>query len=336
LQTSLNDDVNLMSVTVIIVNWNGGTFLDECLAHLSQQSYSPACILVMDNGSTDGSAERAQLVPGVTVHRLGANLGFAVANNRALNTCETDLVALLNPDALPDADWLMRLVSAALAYPDVAFFGSRQMMYGSPTTLDGIGDVYHISGLVWRNGYGRTQCTADDIASEIFSSCACAALYRRDALVRTGGFDEDYFCYVEDIDLGFRLRLAGYTCLYVPDAIVHHVGSASSGGKHSDFSVYHGHRNLVWTFIKNMPGVLFWALLPLHIFLNLVTVACFSVRGQGKVILRAKWDAIKGIPRMWRKRCNIQTSRRASIMDIWRILDKRLSYQGKTTLIDDE
>ncbi len=325
-----------MSVTVIIVNWNGGTFLDDCLARLMRQSLSPARILVMDNGSTDGSAERAQQVPGVTVRMLGANLGFSAANNRALDECGTDLVALLNPDAFPDKDWLMRLVSAARTYPDVAFFGSRQMVHGLHATLDGIGDVYHISGLVWRDGHTRAQCGADDTAGEIFSPCACAALYRRDALIRTGGFDENYFCYVEDIDLGFRLRLAGHTCLYVPDAVVHHVGSASSGGQHSDFSIYHGHRNLVWTFIKNMPGVLFWVLLPLHILLNFVTVIHFSTRGQGKVIWRAKRDAIKGIPEMWRKRRSIQADRHATIADIWRVLDKRLSYQGKATILNDE
>lgn len=317
------------TVTVIVVNWNGGAFLDECLVRLKQQSLLPARILVMDNGSTDGSAERAQQVPGVTVRMLGANLGFAVANNRALDECDTDLVALLNPDAFPDADWLMRLVSAARTFPDVAVFGSRQMVHGLPATLDGIGDIYHISGLVWRDGHSRAQCAADDVGGEIFSPCACAVLYRRDALVRAGGFDEDYFCYVEDIDLGFRLRLAGHICLYVPNAVVHHVGSASSGGQHSDFSVYHGHRNLIWTFIKNMPGVLFWALLPLHVLLNIITVAYFSMRGQGKVIWRAKRDAIKGIPRMWRKRCSIQSNRRATIIDIWRVLDKRLSYWGK-------
>lgn len=317
------------TVTVIVVNWNGGAFLDECLMRLKQQSLLPKRILVMDNGSTDGSAERAQQIPGVTVRMLGANLGFAVANNRALDECDTDLVALLNPDAFPDADWLMRLVFAAHAYPHVAVFGSRQMVYGLPATLDGIGDVYHISGLVWRDGHSRAQCTTDDVAGEIFSSCACAVLYRRDVLVRAGGFDEDYFCYVEDIDLGFRLRLAGHTCLYIPDAVVHHVGSASSGGHHSDFSVYHGHRNLVWTFIKNMPGGLFWALLPLHVLLNIIAVAHFAMHGQGKVIWRAKRDAIKGIPGMWRKRRRIQSSRSATITDIWRVLDKGLGYWGK-------
>jgi GT2 family glycosyltransferase len=91
---------------------------------------------------------------------------------------------------------------------------------------------------------------------EIFSPCAAAALYRRSALLEVGGFDEDFFCYVEDVDLGFRLRLAGYRCLYVPLSVAHHIGSGTTGGKNSDFSVYHGHRNLVWAFVKNMPGVL--------------------------------------------------------------------------------
>jgi len=284
----------------------------------------------MDNGSTDGSAQRAGQVPGVTVRMLGVNLGFAAANNHAIKECDTELVALLNPDALPDANWLKRLVAAAHAHPDVAFFGSRQIVYGLPTTLDGIGDVYHLSGLVWRDGYKRYQNVADDIAGEIFSACACAALYRRDVLIEAGGFDEDFFCYVEDIDLGFRLRLGGHTCRYVPDAIVHHVGSMSSGGQNSDFSVYHGHRNMVWTFVKNMPGALFWILLPIHVLLNLVAVAYFSTRGQSKVIWRAKRDAIKGLPGMWDKRRKIQADRHAGIMNVWRTLDKRLRFSRKT------
>lgn len=165
---------------------------------------------------------------------------------------------------------------------------------------------------------------------KIFCPSAAAALYRRIALDQIGGFDDDYFCYVEDVDLGFRLRLAGYSAVYVPDAIVRHIGSATTGGQHSDFAVYHGHRNLVWTYIKDMPGILFWALLPLHLILNLVTVVYFGIRGQGRVILRAKWDAVVGIPKMWRKRHVIQQNRVASVIDIWKVLDKRLLlYKSK-------
>jgi GT2 family glycosyltransferase len=317
------------AVTVIVVNWNSGSLLNECLLRLTRQTLLPARILVMDNGSTDGSALCAQTAPGVTLRMLGRNLGFAAANNQALDECDTNLVALLNPDAFPEPDWLLRLVAAAAAHPDIAAFGSRQMMYGFASTLDGIGDVYHISGRVWRKGHGSMQLAANHIADKIFSPCAGAALYRRDALVKVGGFDEDYFCYIEDIDLGFRLQLAGYSCLYVPDAVVHHIGSASSGGQHSDFSVYHGHRNLVWTFVKNMPGLLFWLLLPLHVLLNLGTLVLFTGNGRGRVIWQAKRDAIRGLPKMWKKRTQIQIQRIATPLEIWRLLDKRLLFKKK-------
>jgi GT2 family glycosyltransferase len=314
------------SATVIIVNWNGGKLLEECLLRLTRQTLPPAKILVVDNGSADDSADRAERIAGVTVRRTGKNLGFAAANNLALQECDTDLVALLNPDAFAESDWLERLVAAAQARPDVAAFGSRQMAEGYEDTLDGIGDVYHLSGLAWRSGHGRKRHPSDGIARAIFSPCAGAALFRREALREAGGFDEDFFCYVEDVDLGFRLRLAGHKAMYVPDAVVHHVGSALSGGRHSDFSVYHGHRNLAWVFVKNMPGPLFWLLLPAHLLLTLATLAYFSARGKGELIFRAKWDAVKGIPAMWAKRRAIQDGRRAKIADIWRALDKRLVF----------
>lgn len=309
-------------LTVIIVNWNGGHMLAQCLHDLVRQSIQPARILVMDNGSSDGSAEQAAQLPGVTVRLLGQNFGFAGANNRAFSECDTEYVALLNPDAFPEPDWLEKLVAAAEAHPEVAAFGTRQMVHGAENVVDGLGDVYHVSGLVWRDGHGRVLRDSDAVPHEIFSPCAGAALYRRDPLVKVGGFDEDYFCYVEDVDLGFRLRLAGYGAMYVPDAVVHHVGSATTGGQHSDFSVYHGHRNLVWTYVKNMPGMLFWAFLPLHLAMNLFSLVVFTARGQGGVMFRAKRDALMGIPLMWKKRRQVQSKRIVSWRAILRVLEK--------------
>ena len=112
--------------------------------------------------------------------------------------------------------------------------------------------------------------------------------------------------------------------MYVPDAVVHHVGSATTGGQHSDFSVYHGHRNLAWTFVKDMPGLLFWLLLPLHVALNLASIVWFALRGQGRVIMRAKRDALLGLPKMWRKRIAIQSTRIATAREIWRVMDKQI------------
>lgn len=314
----------VMSVTVLVVNYNSGKLLAECLVHLLKQTVQPVKALIIDNASTDLSADIPLDLENTLVYQSAHNLGFAAGNNLAFSKCNTEYVALLNPDAFPADDWLEKLIKAAVQHPDVAVFGSRQITYGTTDILDGIGDTYHISGLAWRERHGKHQTEQDLQAKEIFSPCAAAALYRRKAIEDVGGFDEDFFCYMEDVDLGFRLRLAGHKAIYVPDAVVHHVGAATTGGQRSDFSVYHGHRNLVWTYIKDMPGALFWMLLPYHLLLNIFTVGWFIVRGQGRVILKAKIHAIKGIPKMWRKRQIIQSNRCASISAIWRVLDKRI------------
>lgn len=321
--------VTLPKITVIIVNWNSGSLLHTCLQTLSKQSTMPQQVIVVDNASSDNSAGCVSAFPFATCLQMTSNLGFAAANNIALAQSTTEFVALLNPDAFPESDWLENLLHAAQQYPNVAAFGSRQLCQHNPQILDGIGDSYHLSGLVWRDRHGLPQQLADLQPREIFSPCAAAALYRRQALWDIGGFDEDYFCYVEDVDVGFRLRLAGHQAIYVPNAVVHHVGSATTGGQRSDFSVYHGHRNLVWTFVKNMPSVLFWLLLPLHLLLTVVTVLWFVKNGQGKVILKAKQDAIKGLAQVWKKRQHIQAARIVPISEIWRILDKRLLLRNK-------
>ena len=313
-----------MSVSVVVVNWNSRDLLAKCLRHLRIQTVLPERVFVVDNASQDGSANIVDSSDWIRVLRMPKNLGFAAGNNRALDQCSTEFVALLNPDAFPEPDWIARMLDAARKYPEVAAFGSRQVFHDNPHALDGIGDTYHITGLARRSGHGRMQTPTDFISQEIFSPCAAAAMFRRVTLESVGGFDEDFFCYAEDVDLGFRLRLTGHNARYVPEAVVRHVGSATSGGKHSDFAVYHGHRNLVWTYVKNMPGPLFWFLLPLHLLLNLITIGWFVLRGQGLVILKAKRDAIRGLPLAWMKRKKIQTQRVAGIRNIWQALDKRI------------
>jgi GT2 family glycosyltransferase len=184
-----------------------------------------------------------------------------------------------------------------------------------------VGDIYHVSGLHWREGHGQRARESYFHEKEIFSPCAAAALYKRDIFLDAGGFDEDYFCYAEDIDLGFRLRLLGHRCLYVPDAVVHHKGSASTG-KRSDFSIFHGHRNLVWAYVENMPGPLFCLYLPYHLAMNVASVIWYALKGRLRVILKAKWDAIKGLPKMWRKRREIQARRVVSSWEIRKVMEK--------------
>ncbi|MBA2673410.1 glycosyltransferase family 2 protein, partial [Ramlibacter sp.] len=160
-------------------------------------------------------------------------------------------------------------------------------------------------------------------AGEIFSPCAAAALYRRAAWDAVDGFDEDFFCYLEDVDLGFRMRLAGWRCVHVPESVCYHAGSALTG-RRSDFSTYHGQRNMVWLFVKNMPSWLFWLLAPAHLVLNLLAPPALARRAQFGVAWRAKRDALRAWPALWRKRRAVQRQRAVPPGAIWKVLDKGL------------
>jgi GT2 family glycosyltransferase len=311
-------------VTVVIVNWNGERFLDRCLAALMAQTVRPHEIILVDNASSDGSVPIVRRYPAVQLMLSEENIGFARGNNLAIDasSIESEWLALLNPDAYAEPRWLEALLLAVKSHPQFDVFGSKLVNAAKPELLDGTGDAYHISGLVWRKDHGAVVPLSNEHEREVFSPCAAAALYRFGTVRELRGFDEDYFCYVEDVDLGFRLRLAGGRCLYVPKSVAHHVGSGTTGGQHSDFALYYGHRNLVWTFVKDMPGILFWLLLPLHLVLNLASIVEFSLRGHGAVILRAKRDALLGLPKMWRKRREVQQTRRIPIRALWRQLDK--------------
>lgn len=315
-----------MEVGCVIVNWNSADCLEKCLQALREQTAPIREIVVVDNSpGTAVLTELERRYREVSFIRPSRNLGFAAANNiaiRALKSCEW--VALVNPDAYLDATWLGEMMWGAKNNPQYAFFGSRLVRADDRNVLDGVGDVYHVSGKVWRKGYGKSVSFEYLEQQEIFSPCAAAALYRRDVLMSVGLFDESFFCYMEDVDLGFRLRLQGHSCMYMPRAIARHVGAATTGGRKSDFAVYHGQRNLVWTFWKNMPGSLFWRYLPEHLLLNIVSFFYYVFRGQGRVVVKAKWDAVKGLPRILRERRNVQRARRVPNQAIRRVLAKGL------------
>jgi GT2 family glycosyltransferase len=303
-------------VAVLIVNWNAGVHLVDALAALKQQRRPADRILVVDNASTDGSREVVARTPGVELISLDRNVGFAAANNiGAAAAADCDCVVFLNPDAFPEPEWLERLIDAVRSSPDVAMFASELRMAADPSRLDGAGDAYHVSGLPWRIGHGERARGDHAAPYEVFAPCAAAALIRRPAFEDVGGFDESFFCYVEDVDLAFRLRLRGHRCLYVPGAVVRHVGSGTTA-RQSAFVIYHGHRNLVWAWVKNMPGWWMWLYAPQHLLLTLASLIRFSAIGHAHTIVRAKVDAIAGLRRALAERRRVQRTRTARGRDV--------------------
>ena len=311
-------------ISIVIVYWNSAQYLPRCLDCLTGQTFRDFEVILIDNGSRNkvsDDLEQKYASLNLRVERLASNLGFAKANNIGARLARGAWLALLNTDAFPTPDWLETLHQAAKRSPEFSFFSSRQIQFDQPDLLDGSGDEYHISGLAWRRFYNYPARDYGLNEEEVFSACAAAAVYNRGDFLKVGGFDEDFFSYFEDVDLSFRLRLAGGRCLYVPQAVVHHIGSASSG-KTSDFVIYYGHRNLVWTFFKNMPGPLFWLYLPLHILMNFLFIVSFLLKKRGTSILRAKMDAFYCLPAIIRKRRQIQSSRKIAIREIWQVMNR--------------
>ena len=311
-------------ISVILVTWNSTVHLPHCLDCLSAQTLKDFEVVLVDNGSTDGSlgdlkSRWSELT--LRIERLDENKGFAAANNIGAHLARGQWLALLNSDAFPDPGWLENLIQATEHYPDFSFFASRQLQANMQQFLDGAGDAYHISGLAWRRFAGWPSARFGLEPKEVFSPCAAAALYSRQAFLQVGGFDEDFFSYHEDLDLGFRLRLQGFRCLYVPDAVVAHIGSATLGIQ-SDFALYHWQRNFIWSFIQNMPSALLWEALPAHLMANFIYQVYHILRGHGSILWKAKMEALHGFPKALSKRRKIQKTRQVGNVELLQTMER--------------
>jgi GT2 family glycosyltransferase len=277
-------------VVVVIVAWNSGPHLQVALDALARQTFTDFEAIVWDNASTDSAVEALNAGPNVRIIRCPDNLGFAAANNRAAALSRAPLIVTLNPDAFAEPVWLETLVAAAHR-TGAASLASLQISADDPEVLDGAGDMMSVIGVAWRGGYlGPRRLQAHEPV-EVFAACAAAALYRRDAFEAAGGFDERFFCYHEDVDLGFRLRLMGGRCVLEPRATVRHVGSASSDTV-SGFAEYHGMRNREWTFAKDMP----WLLMPIALPCHLMLIVFLLVRAQSPEMRAAR---LRGLRDAW-------------------------------------
>lgn len=222
---------------------------------------------IVDNNSTDGSVEKLpDLDNRFEIIRAGSNLGFAAGNNLAARQATGKWLALLNPDAFAHKDWLVSLLKAAELKSNVTMIGSTQYMALEEGVFDGTGDELHAFGLAYRSGFGKKTHPVFD--RETFAPCGAGAFLRKDSFEKLGGFDESFFCYHEDVDLAYRMRLDGGICIQAAKAKIDHVSSGISG-RASEFAVYHGTRNRIWTFMKNTPRGLMPLLFPCHLATNI-------------------------------------------------------------------
>jgi len=322
-------------VSVIVVTWNGLAYLPDCLDSLAAQTYPALEVVVVDNGSTDGSVEYLRGRGPGRLHLVESprNLGFAGGNNLGIRASKGAYLALLNNDAAADPEWVEALVNAAEADPTVGMCASRIHVWKRPDLLDGAGLVVSGDGI----GRGRGRLEADgeryQRGADVLLPSACAALYRRSMLDEVGLFDEDFFAYCEDTDLGLRARIAGWRCRYVPGAVARHHYSGSTA-PHSAFKAFHVERNRIWVVVKCFPPGL--AVASLAYTLGRYALQLYAaVSGRGAaaklaaqqapwvlagIIVRAWWAALARLPEMWRRRRAVWSVGKISRRELTRLL----------------
>jgi len=336
-------------VSVVVVNWNGKRFLEKCLSSLYAQSYRSFEVIFIDNGSKDGSVEFVRTnFPDAVVIENKENLGFAAANNQGIKVARGKYIATLNNDTEVDRDWLKNLVSAAESSEErMGMLAPKILNMQEPGKIDSVGGL-----LIYGDGIARGRGRSEedrgqyDRVEEIFFPSACSALYLKKMLDEIGHFDEDFFAYCEDTDLGLRARLAGWKALSVPSAVVYHHYSGSAG-RYSEMKAFLVERNHVWVALKNLPVTMVF-LMPFYTMRRWLVQLMHIIRGKGATskyvrevspakiafaLMSAYISALKGLPATLNKRLGIRKKRVVSDRELrkW-VKEYGLSANG---VVDD-
>jgi GT2 family glycosyltransferase len=287
-------------ISVVILNYNGKRYLEDCLTSVLSQTFRDFEVIIVDNGSSDGSAGYLEThYPWVKVVKNEKNLGFAGGTNSGIRQAKGEYILTLNNDTRMDSRFLEYLARVMKSDDSIGMCAPKMLFLDGSINSTGI--CLSRSGAAWDRGMSEPDIGQYDSPEEVFGPCAGAALYRKNMLEEIGLFDEDFFLYMEDVDLAFRGRLAGWKCFYVPDAKVNHVYGGTTGFG-SDQSIYYGNRNIIWYVAKDFPVKLLIKSLPWIIGRNLAVVPYYARMGKGRIILKSKLDSLRGLPRMLKKR----------------------------------
>ncbi|MGD8397926.1 MAG: glycosyltransferase family 2 protein [Anaerolineae bacterium] len=297
--------------SVVIPNWNGAHHLPVCLDAMRDQTYPHIEVVLVDNGSTDGSQALVQAdYPEVHLLEMGHNLGLTGGNNAGFRAARGSILISLNNDTEADPHFVEALVDALLAHPQAGMAAAKMLLFDRRDVIHSAGDGYGVDGIPFNRGVWQRDEGQFDNADWIFGGCGGAVAYRRAMLDEIGGFDEAFFMYCEDVDLNWRAQLAGWRCWYAPDAIVYHKLSATGGGP---VASYYTGRNTLWVIAKDYPGSLLRKYRS-HIVRAQWAVACDALRAwrgaAARARLRGQLAGLGGWPRMMDKRRRIQSARR--------------------------
>lgn len=284
----------MSKVTIVIPNYNGISFLQGCLETiLDQEPGTPAYeVLVVDNGSWDGSLELLKKFPQVEVEALSENTGFCHAVNVGIKRARSPYVILLNNDTKAAPGFVSGLCRAIERDPRIFSVSAKMLMWDRPELLDDAGDRYCALGWAYARGKGKSACLYDR-ATEVFSACGGAAIYRKSVFEEIGFFDEAHFAYLEDLDIGWRARIHGYRNLYEPSAEVIHYGSASTGSRYNKKKTLLAASNNVYVVGKNMPILQLLLNLPFLLIGYFVKFLFFCRKGMGGLYLRGLANGVK-------------------------------------------
>ena len=298
-----------MQISVIIPNWNGMKFIGMCLDSLNQSDFYSYEVIVIDNGSVDGSREMIEKdYPLVRLIKNPKNMGFAVACNQGIKAAKGKYISLLNNDIEVESNWLTNLYEGMERHPECGMGTTKMMFLDQRDVFYNTGDLFH----AWSAGGGRGQGEKDigqyEKEDYVFGACAGAGIYRRDFFEKVGVFDEDFFIFAEDVDINMRGQLQGFKCVYLPKAKVYHIGTATVG-LYSDRYIYLCKRNDIFVLIRNYSLKLYFKYIWTILHHQINDIKYFTYRGQGVVLFKSKLDVFKMLIPMLIRRFSIQKSR---------------------------
>lgn len=271
-----------MKVSIVIPNYNGKKYIETCILSLQKQTYKDFEVIFIDNNSIDGSCEFViKNYPLVKVIKLDNNYGFSSAVNKGIKESKSEYVVLLNNDTEVESNWLEELIETIEKDKKIFSVCSKMVQYKDRSKIDDAGDEYNILGWAYKRGDGM-PVEKYSKNGQVFNSCAGAAIYRRKVFNEIGYFDENFFAYMEDVDISYRAKIHGYNNMYCSNAIVYHIGSATSGSKYNSFKVKLAARNNIYVIYKNMPTAQLLINLPFLLVGFFIKIMFFYKKGFGR------------------------------------------------------